>query len=76
MLTDLRGLNDEQGQEMQADDAPMPELRHNVRLLVDDTEANVVRLDGQLRREHEKAASLTREELKLSKQEAEQKRQL
>ncbi|CAD6236518.1 unnamed protein product [Miscanthus lutarioriparius] len=76
VLTDLRGLNDEQGQEMQADDAPMPELQHNVRLLVDDTEADVVRLDGQLRREHEKAASLVREEIKLSKQEAAQKRQL
>jgi tuftelin-interacting protein 11 len=65
VLTDLRGLNDEQ--EMEANDMPMPELQYNVRLLVDDARADALRLSGQLRREQEKAASLAREEEKLLK---------
>ncbi|KAL6622632.1 hypothetical protein ACP70R_032511 [Stipagrostis hirtigluma subsp. patula] len=74
VLTDLKGLNDEQ--EMEANDVPMPELQYNVRLLVDEAKADIVRLDGQLRREQEKVASLVREKEKVSKQEALQKRQL
>ncbi|RLN25140.1 hypothetical protein C2845_PM07G24930 [Panicum miliaceum] len=74
VLTDLRGLNDEQ--EVESNDAPMPELQYNVRLLVDDARVDVQRLHSQLRREREKAASLAREQEKLSKQEAVQKRQL
>ncbi|OEL29739.1 Septin and tuftelin-interacting protein 1-like protein 1 [Dichanthelium oligosanthes] len=74
VLTDLRGLNDQQ--EMEANDVPMPELQYNARLLVDDAKADVLRLNGQLRREQEKTASLAREKEKLSKQEVLQKRQL
>ncbi|KAL6847098.1 hypothetical protein ACP4OV_022951 [Aristida adscensionis] len=74
VLTDLKGLNDEQ--EMEANDVPMPELQYNVRLLVDEAKADIVRLDGQLRREQEKVASLVREKEKVSKQETLQKRQL
>ncbi|GJM95169.1 hypothetical protein PR202_ga11877 [Eleusine coracana subsp. coracana] len=74
VLTDLKGLNDEQ--EMEANDVPMPELQYNVRLLVDEAKADVVRLDGQLRREQEKVASLVREKEKVSRQEALQRRQL
>ncbi|KAF0890134.1 hypothetical protein E2562_037936 [Oryza meyeriana var. granulata] len=74
VLTDLKGLNDEQ--EMEANDVPMPELQYNVRLLVDEAKADIVRLDGQLRREQEKVASLVREKEKVAKQEALQKRQL
>jgi tuftelin-interacting protein 11 len=74
VLTDLRGLNDEH--EIESNDVPMPELQYNVRLLVDDAKVDVQRLHGQLRREREKAASLAREQEKLSKQEAVQKRQL
>ncbi|CAO2166611.1 unnamed protein product [Urochloa humidicola] len=74
VLTDLKGLNDEQ--EAEASDVPMPELQYNARLLVDDARADALRLREQLRREQEKAASLAREEEKLSKQEAAQKRHL
>ncbi|RCV05582.1 hypothetical protein SETIT_1G094700v2 [Setaria italica] len=74
VLTDLKGLNEEQ--EMEANDVPMPELQYNVRLLVDEAKADVLRLDGQLRREQEKVASLMREKEKVAKQEAAQKRQL
>lgn len=74
VLTDLKGLNDEQ--EMEVNDVPMPELQYNVRLLVDEANADIVRLDGQLRREQEKVASLMREKEKVAKQEALQKRQL
>jgi tuftelin-interacting protein 11 len=31
------------------DDMPLPELQYNVRLLVDEAEAEVVMLDGRLR---------------------------
>ncbi|KAG8092916.1 hypothetical protein GUJ93_ZPchr0012g20755 [Zizania palustris] len=74
VLTDLKGLNDEQ--EMEANDVPMPELQYNVRLLVDESKADIIRLDSQLRREQEKVASLVREKEKVAKQEALQKRQL
>uniref|UniRef100_A0ACD5ZY40 Uncharacterized protein n=1 Tax=Avena sativa TaxID=4498 RepID=A0ACD5ZY40_AVESA len=74
VLTDLKGLSNEH--EMEANDVPMPELQYNVRLLVDETEADIVRLDGQLRREQEKVASLVREKEKVAKQEALQKHQL
>ncbi|KAG2592129.1 hypothetical protein PVAP13_5NG528400 [Panicum virgatum] len=74
VLTDLRGLNGEQ--EMESNDAPMPELQYNVRLLVDDARIDVQRLHAQLRREREKAASLAREKEKLSEQEVVQIRQL
>lgn len=74
VLTDLKGLSDEQ--EMEANDVPMPELQYNVRLLVDEAKADIVRLDGRLRREQEKVASLVREKEKVAKQEALQKRQL
>ncbi|KAF8655521.1 hypothetical protein HU200_061066 [Digitaria exilis] len=74
VLMDLRGLNEEQ--EMEANDVPMPELQYNVRLLVDEARADVLRLHGQLEREQEKVASLVREKEKVAKQEALQKRQL
>lgn len=74
VLTDLKGLNEEQ--EMEANDVPMPELQYNVRLLVDEAKADIVRLDGQLRREQEKVASLVREKEKVAKQEASQRNQL
>ncbi|TVU34899.1 hypothetical protein EJB05_16755, partial [Eragrostis curvula] len=77
VLTTLERLNDEPMQEMAvADDAPMPELRYNVRLLVDGAEADVVRLDAHLRRERETAASLAREKEKLSSHAASQLRQM
>ncbi|XBH67445.1 hypothetical protein VPH35_095827 [Triticum aestivum] len=74
VLTDLKGLSDEQ--EMGANDVPMPELQYNVRVLVDETKADIIRLDGQLRQEQEGVASLVREKEKVAKQEALQKHQL
>ncbi|KAL5224323.1 hypothetical protein ABZP36_010962 [Zizania latifolia] len=74
VLTDLKGLNDEQ--EMEANDVPMPELQYNVRLLVDEAKADIIRLDRQLHREQEKVASLVWEKEKVAKQEALQKHQL
>ncbi|KAL6616168.1 hypothetical protein ACP70R_038438 [Stipagrostis hirtigluma subsp. patula] len=74
VLTDLTGLND--GHQMEDNDLPLPELQYNVRVLVDESEVDVVRLDGQLRREQEKALSLAREKETLSQQEAQQRRHL
>ncbi|XP_037439374.1 septin and tuftelin-interacting protein 1 homolog 1-like [Triticum dicoccoides] len=74
VLTDLKGLSDEQ--EMEVNDVPMPELQYNVRVLVDETKADIIRLDGQLRQEQERVASLVREKEKVAKQEALQKHQL
>ncbi|CAL4954233.1 unnamed protein product [Urochloa decumbens] len=76
VLTDLRGLNDEQAEMEAAGDVPMPELQYNARLLFDDAAADVLSLRWQLRREQEKADSLAREQEKLSTQEAAQRRHL
>ncbi|VAI13034.1 septin and tuftelin-interacting protein 1 homolog 1 [Triticum aestivum] len=74
VLTDLKGLSDEQ--EIEANDVPMPELQYNVRALVDETKADIIRLEGQLRQEQERVASFVREKEKVAKQEALQKHQL
>ncbi|GJM92949.1 hypothetical protein PR202_ga09458 [Eleusine coracana subsp. coracana] len=76
VLTTLERLNDEQEMAAAADDAPMLELQYNVRVLVDESEADVVTLDGRLHREREKAASLAREKQDLANREASQRRQL
>ncbi|GJN17494.1 hypothetical protein PR202_gb04565 [Eleusine coracana subsp. coracana] len=76
VLTTLDRLNDAQEMAASADDAPLPELQHNARLLVDEAEADVVTLDGRLRREREKAASLAREKESLTTRKASQRRQL
>ena len=55
LVTNLEHLNmvEETGQ---GDATPMPELQHNLRLLVDLAEAEIQRLDGKLR--HEKVCRL------------------
>lgn len=74
VLTDLKGLSDEQ--EMEANDVPMPELQYNVRVLVDETKDDIIRLDGRLRQEQERVASLVREKETVAKQEMLQKHRL
>lgn len=44
---------------------PMPELQHNLRLLVDLTESDIARLDGRLRQETDTLAVLEQEERRL-----------
>ena len=50
LVTNMEALNSEA--ELAArDDTPMPELQHNLRLLVDLAGADIQRLDGKLRQE-------------------------
>ena len=43
---------------------PMPELQHNLRLLVDLAEADITRTDGQLRHAQDTAVLLGREQVR------------
>ena len=64
LVTNLEHLNQEQ-QEDTADMTPMPELQHNMRLLVDVAEADIQRIDGKLRHEKDTAVILGREQTRL-----------
>ena len=64
LVTNLEHLNQEQ-QEDTADLTPMPELQHNMRLLVDVAEADIQRIDGKLRHEKDTAVILGREQTRL-----------
>lgn len=57
LVTNLEHLNvmDEAGD---GDAVPMPELQHNLRLLVDLAEADIKRLDGKLRQEKVRVSGL------------------
>ena len=50
LVTDMGDLNSE-AQLAARDDTPMPELQHNLRLLVDLAGSDIQRLDGKLRQE-------------------------
>lgn len=57
VLTDLRGLND--GQDMEVDDdMPMPELQHNLRVLVDMPWTDIRRLDAHLKGHYDDVSEL------------------
>lgn len=50
LVTDMEALN-EAAQDSHTEEIPMPELQHNLRLLVDLAAADIQRIDGKLRHE-------------------------
>lgn len=64
VITNLEHLNMEQ-EEDRGEAGPMPELQHNMRLLLDVAEADIQRIDGKLRHEKDTAVILGREQTRL-----------
>lgn len=74
VLTNLEHLNAEQTDI--EDDIPMPELQHNVRLIVDLVEADIQTFDKKLKQEKETAVLLEKERVRLQGEVDRQKRQI